>query len=164
MVHLNWPQLWKEKRERKRKRKDWKRLCNNGFSYLNFLYGYQMSCGIFYCPFLIFISLVLYTDYPFVQVISKLTDGKATHIPYRDSKLTRLLQSSLSGHGRVSVTTKHEFLILSCIVNFSFFFDDFWIFNWLSRCHCSLFALWRLPLAIVRRHTIHWSLHIAANM
>ncbi|KAL0323324.1 UNVERIFIED_CONTAM: Kinesin-like protein KIN-7E, chloroplastic [Sesamum angustifolium] len=36
-------------------------------------------------------------------VISKLTDGKSTHIPYRDSKLTRLLQSSLSGHGRVSI-------------------------------------------------------------
>ncbi|TYK16029.1 centromere-associated protein E-like [Cucumis melo var. makuwa] len=37
------------------------------------------------------------------KVISKLTDGKANHIPYRDSKLTRLLQSSLSGHGRVSL-------------------------------------------------------------
>ncbi|KAE8100703.1 hypothetical protein FH972_018571 [Carpinus fangiana] len=36
-------------------------------------------------------------------VISKLTDGKATHIPYRDSKLTRLLQSSLGGHGRISL-------------------------------------------------------------
>lgn len=36
-------------------------------------------------------------------VISKLTDGKATHVPYRDSKLTRLLQSSLSGHGRISL-------------------------------------------------------------
>ncbi|XP_076890770.1 kinesin-like protein KIN-7K, chloroplastic [Bidens hawaiensis] len=36
-------------------------------------------------------------------VISKLTDGKASHIPYRDSKLTRLLQSSLGGHGRVSL-------------------------------------------------------------
>ncbi|KAM1738456.1 hypothetical protein ACFX15_013599 [Malus domestica] len=36
-------------------------------------------------------------------VISKLTDMRATHIPYRDSKLTRLLQSSLSGHGRVSL-------------------------------------------------------------
>ncbi|KAF7818930.1 kinesin-like protein KIN-7K, chloroplastic isoform X1 [Senna tora] len=36
-------------------------------------------------------------------VISKLTEGKASHIPYRDSKLTRLLQSSLSGHGRVSL-------------------------------------------------------------
>ncbi|KAL6523184.1 hypothetical protein OROGR_016787 [Orobanche gracilis] len=36
-------------------------------------------------------------------VISKLTDGKSSHVPYRDSKLTRLLQSSLSGHGRVSL-------------------------------------------------------------
>ncbi|KAJ8563617.1 hypothetical protein K7X08_032069 [Anisodus acutangulus] len=36
-------------------------------------------------------------------VISKLSDEKSTHIPYRDSKLTRLLQSSLSGHGRVSL-------------------------------------------------------------
>uniref|UniRef100_A0A803LFQ3 Kinesin motor domain-containing protein n=1 Tax=Chenopodium quinoa TaxID=63459 RepID=A0A803LFQ3_CHEQI len=36
-------------------------------------------------------------------VISKLTEGRSTHIPYRDSKLTRLLQSSLSGHGRVSL-------------------------------------------------------------
>ncbi|KAJ6300390.1 hypothetical protein OIU76_021230 [Salix suchowensis] len=36
-------------------------------------------------------------------VISKLTDGRGTHVPYRDSKLTRLLQSSLSGHGRVSL-------------------------------------------------------------
>ncbi|KAH1213410.1 Kinesin-like protein KIN-7M, chloroplastic [Glycine max] len=35
------------------------------------------------------------------QVIAKLTDENATHIPYRDSKLTRLLQSSLSGHGRI---------------------------------------------------------------
>ncbi|KAL0874803.1 hypothetical protein Bca101_024508 [Brassica carinata] len=36
-------------------------------------------------------------------VISKLTDRKASHVPFRDSKLTRLLQSSLSGHGRVSL-------------------------------------------------------------
>ncbi|XP_073389488.1 kinesin-like protein KIN-7C, mitochondrial [Physcomitrium patens] len=36
-------------------------------------------------------------------VISKLSDGKASHVPYRDSKLTRLLQSSLSGHGRISL-------------------------------------------------------------
>ncbi|KAI7753650.1 hypothetical protein M8C21_010168, partial [Ambrosia artemisiifolia] len=34
-------------------------------------------------------------------VISKLTDARAAHIPYRDSKLTRLLQSSLSGRGRI---------------------------------------------------------------
>ncbi|CAA2999152.1 kinesin KIN-7K, chloroplastic isoform X1 [Olea europaea subsp. europaea] len=36
-------------------------------------------------------------------VISKLTDGRSAHVPYRDSKLTRLLQSSLSGQGRVSI-------------------------------------------------------------
>eukprot|EP00250_Pteridium_aquilinum_P014494 c22026_g2_i1 orf=310-4080(+) len=36
-------------------------------------------------------------------VIGKLSDLKASHVPFRDSKLTRLLQSSLSGHGRVSL-------------------------------------------------------------
>ncbi|KAF9941595.1 hypothetical protein BGZ65_002574 [Modicella reniformis] len=36
-------------------------------------------------------------------VISKLTEEKGAHIPYRDSKLTRILQSSLNGSARVSV-------------------------------------------------------------
>ncbi|CAH1449343.1 unnamed protein product [Lactuca virosa] len=36
-------------------------------------------------------------------VIRKLSEGKASHVPYRDPKLTRLLQSSLSGHGHVSI-------------------------------------------------------------
>ncbi|KAI7904782.1 kinesin motor domain-containing protein, partial [Cokeromyces recurvatus] len=38
------------------------------------------------------------------NVISKLTSGIApTHIPFRDSKLTRILQSSLSGNARIAV-------------------------------------------------------------
>jgi kinesin family member 5 len=41
------------------------------------------------------------------MVINALTDGKASHIPYRDSKLTRVLQESLGGNSRTS-------LIITC--------------------------------------------------
>jgi kinesin family member 5 len=41
------------------------------------------------------------------MVINSLTDGKSTHIPYRDSKLTRILQESLGGNSRTS-------LIINC--------------------------------------------------
>ena len=34
------------------------------------------------------------------NVISSLVDGKSIHVPYRDSKLTRLLQDSLGGNAR----------------------------------------------------------------
>ena len=34
------------------------------------------------------------------NVISALVDGRSTHVPYRDSKLTRLLQDSLGGNAK----------------------------------------------------------------
>ncbi|GAA5966008.1 hypothetical protein JCM21900_004921 [Sporobolomyces salmonicolor] len=37
------------------------------------------------------------------KVIASLTDGKKSHVPYRDSKLTQILQPSLSGDARVAV-------------------------------------------------------------
>ncbi|KAI9575068.1 kinesin heavy chain-like [Glossina fuscipes] len=37
------------------------------------------------------------------NVISALSDSKKTHIPYRDSKLTRILQESLGGNARTTV-------------------------------------------------------------
>jgi len=40
-------------------------------------------------------------------VINSLTDGKSTHVPYRDSKLTRVLQDSLGGNSKTS-------LIITC--------------------------------------------------
>ena len=41
------------------------------------------------------------------MVINSLTDGKSQHIPYRDSKLTRILQESLGGNSRTT-------LIINC--------------------------------------------------
>ena len=41
------------------------------------------------------------------NVINALTDGKSTHVPYRDSKLTRILQESLGGNSRTT-------LIINC--------------------------------------------------
>ena len=41
------------------------------------------------------------------MVINNLTDGKSSHIPYRDSKLTRILQESLGGNSRTT-------LIINC--------------------------------------------------
>ena len=40
-------------------------------------------------------------------VINALTDGRSTHVPYRDSKLTRVLQESLGGNAKTC-------LIITC--------------------------------------------------
>ena len=37
------------------------------------------------------------------NVISALVDGKTHHIPYRDSKLTRLLEDSLGGNCKTTM-------------------------------------------------------------
>ena len=37
------------------------------------------------------------------NVINKLTDGRSVHIPYRDSKLTRLLQDSFGGNSKTTL-------------------------------------------------------------
>ncbi|KAK9462128.1 P-loop containing nucleoside triphosphate hydrolase protein [Lipomyces oligophaga] len=37
------------------------------------------------------------------MVINALTDGKSSHVPYRDSKLTRILQESLGGNSRTTL-------------------------------------------------------------
>ena len=40
-------------------------------------------------------------------VINNLTDGNSKHVPYRDSKLTRILQESLGGNSKTC-------LIITC--------------------------------------------------
>ena len=37
------------------------------------------------------------------HVISKLAEGKSTHIPYRDSKLTRILQNAIGGNSLTAI-------------------------------------------------------------
>jgi centromeric protein E len=83
-----------------------------------------------------------------LQVIAKLTDGKATHIPYRDSKLTRLLQYSLRGHGRISVSscTSTIYLIYSKLLHLNAIFHIYSscsLMKLFSHIHayCSIYAM-----------------------
>jgi hypothetical protein len=47
-------------------------------------------------------------------VISKLSEGSTDHIPFRSSKLTRILKNSLGGNARF------EMIILTCSLSYSF--------------------------------------------
>jgi len=50
------------------------------------------------------------------NVISALVDGKSNHIPYRDSKLTRLLQDSLGGNTKT--------LMIACVSPADYNYDE----------------------------------------
>ena len=50
------------------------------------------------------------------NVISALVDGKSKHIPYRDSKLTRLLQDSLGGNTKT--------LMVACLSPADYNYDE----------------------------------------
>ena len=46
------------------------------------------------------------------QVIDSLVEGKGKHVPYRDSKLTRLLKNSFGGNSKTCLSKFHSYVLL----------------------------------------------------
>ncbi len=53
------------------------------------------------------------------NVISALVDGRSKHIPYRDSKLTRLLQDSLGGNTKTLMVKNKNLNFIFLKINIS---------------------------------------------
>ena len=53
------------------------------------------------------------------NVINSLTDGKSRHIPYRNSKLTRILQESLGGNSRTTLIINCSPIESNCVETLS---------------------------------------------
>ena len=51
------------------------------------------------------------------QVIKKLSGGDTAHIPYRDSKLTRILQNSLGGNAKTAIICTGRMAFCMFIMN-----------------------------------------------
>lgn len=50
-------------------------------------------------------------------VISSLTDGRSKHVPYRDSKVTRLLQQALGGNCKTLMVLLFLLYFWLCVIN-----------------------------------------------